>query len=49
MAMRKYPVKSAVIITSATAGSITLQWAQATAQVYNTQVYTGSWLKLTRQ
>ena len=40
---------TAVIITSTTAGSITLQWAQATAQVYNTQVYTGSWLKLTRQ
>jgi len=35
------------IITSTTAGSITLQWAQATAEVYNTQVYTDSWMRLT--
>ena len=39
---------SGTLVTSSTAGSFTLQWAQSTAEVYNTYVYTGSSLKLTK-
>lgn len=36
------------LVTSSTAGSLTLQWAQNAAEVSDTKVKTGSWLKLTK-